>query len=67
MILQMEFDNVQLSCLSSVSMGGVLVCLQSGVLHEYFSEEEQIRTMTLQLHQVYRSLSIRDRSSRTPL
>lgn len=52
MILQMEFDNVQLSCLSSVSMGGVLVCLENGMLHEYFSEEEQMREMTLQVNQV---------------
>lgn len=51
-ILQMEFNNVQLSCLSSVSMCGVLVCLERGMLHEFFSEEAHIRTMTLQLHQV---------------
>lgn len=34
-------------------MGGVLVCLRNGMLHEYFSEEQQIRAMTLQLNQVH--------------
>eukprot|EP00210_Caulerpa_lentillifera_P001979 g1897.t1 len=52
MILQMEFHHVQLSCLSNVSMGGVLVCLENGLLFENFSEEQQIRSMGLQVHQV---------------
>lgn len=52
MILQMEFQHVQLSCLSNVSMGGVLVCLEQGFLFENFSEEQQIRSMGLRVQQV---------------
>lgn len=53
MILQLEFRHVQLSCLSNISEGGVLISLDNGTLYEHFNEHEHIRMMSLKCNNVH--------------